>query len=305
MTLISMKSSTSKLWMGVTIAFFGIVCTPLVAQRESVVIGPGDLVHVQVFDTPEMEQKVQVDDNGNAPLLFVGAVALGGKTPEQAAQAVKGALLAKSLMQHPQVAVTIDKSATLDVVVGGEVNHPGAFALTTPRAVLDVIDMAGGLTPMADRHVVIEHRGAGAGSESYFVSNQAPAAADREVTVRPGDRIVVPKAGIVYVLGDVGRPGGYALNSIDSAVTLLQALSLAGSPSKTAIYGRIRLLRRSGDTYTLVPVNVNDIKAGKAPDPGLQPNDVVMVPFSYVKNFAINSTQVVNSLGSAAIYTHY
>jgi protein involved in polysaccharide export with SLBB domain len=54
MTLISMKSSTSKLWMGVTIAFFGIVCTPLVAQRESVVIGPGDLVHVQVFDTPEM-----------------------------------------------------------------------------------------------------------------------------------------------------------------------------------------------------------------------------------------------------------
>jgi polysaccharide export outer membrane protein len=114
----------------------------------------------------------------------------------------------------------------------------------------------------------------------------------------------VPRAGIVYVLGDVGKPGGYPLNSNDSAVTLMQALGLAMSPNKTSTYSRIRLLRRDGENYTTVKVNVNDIKAGKASDPVLLPNDVVMVPFSYIKNFAINSTAIVSSVGTAAIYTH-
>jgi len=299
-----MKPASRMRWTGVLIALLGILGAPLRAQRESVVIGPGDTVHVQVYDTPEMEQKVQVDDTGNAPLLFVGAVALGGLTPAQAAEAVSSALVAKNLMQHPQVAVTLESSATLPVAVGGEVNHAGTFPLTTPLPVLDVLDMAGGLTAFADRHIVVEHRGAGGGTETYFVSNSKPPAG-AELKIWPGDRIFVPRAGIVYVLGDVGHPGGYMLNSNDSAVTLVQALSLAESPNKTAILGRVRLLRRSGDLYTLVPVNVNDIKAGKAPDPVLQPNDVVMVPFSYLKNFAINSTAIVNSLGSAAIYSHY
>jgi polysaccharide export outer membrane protein len=284
--------------------FSALVCLPLAAQRESVVIGPGDTLHVHVYDTPEMDQSVLVGDDGTAPLLFVGAVALAGKTPLQAADAVQNAMLAKQLMQHPQVAVTLEKSGAMDVVVGGEVSHPGSFLLTTARPVLDLIDMAGGLTALADRHIVVEHRGANASAEKYFISNELQADKAAELKVWPGDRIIVPRAGLVYVLGDVGRPGGYSLGSTDSAVTLLQALALAESPNKTALYGRVRLLRRSGALYTLVPVNVNDVKAGKAPDPVLQSNDVVMVPFSYLKNFAVNSTAIVNSLGSAAIYTH-
>jgi polysaccharide export outer membrane protein len=273
-------------------------------QRTSVVISPGDTLNVHVYDTPEMDQKVLVDDNGNAPLLFIGAVALGGKTPLEAAEAVRSAMLSRQLMQHPQVAVTIDQGAALGVAVGGEVNHPGAFPLTAPRSVLDLLAMAGGLTPLADRHILVEHRGPAASAEKFFVSND-PYTTTADLKVWPGDRIIVPKAGIVYVLGDVGRPGGYSLASVDSPITLLQSLALAESPNKTALYGRIKLLRRDGQSYTLVPVNVNDIKAGKAPDPVLQPNDVVMVTFSYIKNFAVNSTSVVNSLGTAAIYTHF
>ncbi len=289
----------------VALAWLALGPGAMLAQRESVVIGAGDTIHVHVFDTPEMDQQALVDDNGNAPLLFVGAVMIGGKTPLEAADVVKKAMVAKNLMQHPQVAVTIEKSGAMDVAVGGEVNHPGAFMITTARPVLDLIAMAGGLTMLADRHIVIERRGAAGLGEKYFVSNEAPVAGVKELKVWPGDRILVPKAGVVYVLGDVGKPGGFVLNSNDEALTLLQVLALAESPNKTALYGRIKLLRRNGLDYTLVPLNVNDIKAGKAPDVMLQANDVVMVPFSYVKNFAINSTSVVNSLGSAAIYTHF
>ena len=290
-----------KLMVG---ALFTIGCAFAVAQRESVVIGPGDKVRVQVYDTPEMDQNVLVDDVGNAPLLFVGPVALGGKTPDEAAQIVKNVMVQKNIMQHPQVRVTIETTGAQDVAVGGEVNHPGAIALTTARPVLDVIAMAGGLTAMADRNIVVEHRGAGGVAQKYFVPNDVPVHGTEEMKVWPGDRIIVPKAGVVYVLGDVGRPGGYVLMSNDSAMTLLQALAMAESPNKTAVLGRIRLLRRSGQSYALVPVNVNNIKAGKAPDVLLQGNDVVMVPFSYIKNFGVNSTAVLNSLGSAAIYAH-
>jgi polysaccharide export outer membrane protein len=153
------------------IALFAILSTPLYAQRESVLIGAGDMLHVQVYDTPEMDQHILVDDSGNAPLLFVGRVALAGKTPNEAAQAVSSAMLHKGVMQHPQVEVTIEKSAMLDVSVGGEVNHVGTYSLTTPRSVLDVLDMAGGLTPMADRHIVIEHRAGAQVTETYFVPN--------------------------------------------------------------------------------------------------------------------------------------
>jgi polysaccharide export outer membrane protein len=288
---------------------FAVLCTAVLsnqmqAQRESVLIGAGDMLHVQVYDTPEMDQHIMVNDSGNAPLLFVGQISLAGKTPDQAAQAVSSAMVLKHVMQHPQVAVTIEKPARLDVSVGGEVNHVGTYSLTTPRPVLDVLDMAGGLTPMADRNIVIEHRGPAHLTETYFVSNEDPGGTAGQLKVWPGDRITVPRAGIVYVLGDVGRPGGYPLNSNDSAVTLMQALGLAQSPNKTSAYSKIKLLRRSGEGYTIVPVKVNDIKAGKASDPVLQPNDVVMVPFSYIKNFAINSTSVLSSVGTAAIYVH-
>jgi polysaccharide export outer membrane protein len=286
------------------IALLAILSTPLYAQRESVLIGAGDMLHVQVYDTPEMDQHILVDDSGNAPLLFVGRVTLAGKTPNEAAQAVASAMVHKGVMQHPQIEVSIEKSTMLDVSIGGEVNHVGTYSLTAPRPVLDVLDMAGGLTPMADRHIVIEHRAGAQVTETYFVPNVNTGSAADQLKVWPGDRITVPRAGIVYVLGDVGKPGGYPLNSNDSAVTLMQALGLAMSPNKTSTYSRIRLLRRDGESYTVVKVNVNDIKAGKASDPVLLPNDVVMVPFSYIKNFAINSTAIVSSVGTAAIYTH-
>jgi polysaccharide export outer membrane protein len=286
------------------VAAVSLPIQPILAQRDSIVIGVGDLVHVQVYDTPEMDQHVLVDDKGNAPLLFVGSVELAGKTPQQAEQAVRSMMMEHHIMQHPQVVVAIEKSGTLDVTVGGEVNHAGAFSLTTPRSIMDVIDMAGGLTALADRNILIEHRGATPSTQRYFVAN-IPSSASEEVMVWPGDRVTVPRAGVVYVLGEVGRPGGYSMSSNEAQMTLLQALAIAGSPTRTGIYAHIRLLRKTGGAYTIVPANVNDIKAGKAADPMLQPNDVVYVPFSYTKNFAVNSTAIVSSVGSAAIYTHF
>ncbi len=64
------------------------------AQKESLLIGPGDLVHIHVFDTPEMEQSVRVTDAGTIPLAFLGSVKLAGQTPAAAATSIRAAFAA-------------------------------------------------------------------------------------------------------------------------------------------------------------------------------------------------------------------
>lgn len=289
---------------------FALLCglvfaLPLAAQTastESLLIGPGDQLHVQFYDTPELEQHPRVDDVGNALLLFLGPVGLVGKTPQQAAGVIASLMVSGHFMSHPQVVVTIEQYATQEVTVSGEVGHPGNIMLATPRPVLDVLAQAGGLNAMADRHIVIQHRGGARAPTPYFVSNDPKVQLADDVMIRPGDVVIVPRVGLIYILGDVGRPGGYPLVSNDAQVTLLEALSNAGSTNKTAVISGVRLMRKAGAGYTQVPVHLGKIEAGKEPDPLLLADDVVIVPFSYAKNFILNGTGIAASVASAALY---
>lgn len=275
-----------------------------VGTTESLLIGKGDLLHVQFYDTPELEQRPRVNDAGSVPMLFLGAVSVVGRTPEEAAQLIASLMVQRHFMSHPQVTVTVDQYATQEVSVSGEVVRPGSYPIATPRPVLDVLGLAGGLSPMADRRIVIEHRSAEKGEIHYVVSNDPAQALGQDVEVFPGDLVFVPRAGIVYILGDVGRPGGYPLVTNDAQMTLLQALTTAASLNKTAVLSGVRIMRKNGSSYAPVPIDLNDIEKGKAPDPVLQPDDVVIVPFSYLKNFLLNGTAIAASVSSAVIYNH-
>jgi polysaccharide export outer membrane protein len=277
--------------------------TSLHGQQESLTIGSGDLLHIQVYDTPELEQHARVDDAGNVPMLFIGAVAVKGKTPAQAAALIADAMIAKQMMHHPQVAVSVEQYATQEVSVLGEAGHPGVFSITTPRPILDVLSMAGGLNNLADHNIIIQRQGSTAHQETYFVANN-PADSAREMTVSPGDTIIIPRTSLVYVIGDVARPGGYPLFNNDSPSTLLQTLAEAGSPNRSAVLSGARLMRKNGAVYQQTPLDLNKLQKGKEPDLPLQANDVIFVPFSYAKNFVINGSSVAASVASAAIYVH-
>jgi polysaccharide export outer membrane protein len=284
--------------------FFLLCGAPLDAQMESLLIGPGDLLHIQFYDTPELEQHTRVDDAGAVSLLFIGPVTLAGETPGEAAKLIGLLMISKHFMSHPQVLVTIDQYATQEITVSGEVSRPGSYAIATPRSILDVLSLAGGLSPLADRHIVIEHRDGAMHRVNYFVSNDPATQLSDDVKVRPGDIVLIPRVGFVYILGDVGRPGGYPLSSNDSHVKLLQAIINAGSTNKTAIISGVQLMRKAGDSYRQVPIHLGKVEAGKEPDPVLLADDVVIVPFSYVKTFVLNSTAIAASVASAVIYNH-
>jgi polysaccharide export outer membrane protein len=274
---------------------------PSVAQKESLLIGPGDLIQVDVLDTPEMEQQARVTDDGSAPLAYVGNVQVGGKTPAAAADAIRLLLISKNVMKHPQVTVRVQEYSTQDVSVLGQVRTPGAYPLTTPQPVLRVLSLAGGVTDLADRQVTVKRHGSPE-QLTYMLSNDPQKMLTDMVMVNPGDIVMVPKAPIIYIMGDVGRPGGYAMSSNESHLTLLQAIARAGSANKTSKPSKVRLIRNTGDGEKEIPVRLDSMEKGKIPDMDLQANDIVFVPFSWMKNIAMSGSTIAASTAGAAIY---
>ena len=306
----SISNSTARLVKLVatcclTTLAFGVLLNPhSLLASESLLIGPGDLLHIEVADTPEMDQHPRVTDAGEVPVAAVGNVHVAGLTPAAAGIALQDRLIAAHYMRHPIVLVTIEQFATQSVSVLGEVKAPGAYPIATPRSILSVLALAGGLDPVADRNIVIERHGDSANRIHYNYSNNPDTAMEDQVLVSPGDTIIVPKAGIVYILGDVNRPGGYAMANNESKMTMLEALALAGGVSKTAKQSGARLIRKDASgAYSDSRLSVGDLQQGKIPDIAMQPGDVVYVPFSFAKNLAImGAGSIAASATSAAIY---
>jgi polysaccharide export outer membrane protein len=277
--------------------------TPALSAQssESLLIGPGDLVHVLVFDTPELEQHTRVTDGGDLALVFGGTVKVAGLTPAAAAHVIESALLQSHILLKPRVQITIDEYATQKVSVLGEVHNPGAYPLSTQRSILEVLALAGGLTDMANRQILIQRYGTGL-KIPYFLSNDPGVALDTAVRISPGDTVVVPKTGIVYVLGDVKAAGGYTMTNNDAKLTVLQLIARAGGTPPTAVPSHARLIHKTGNSFTDMPLPLSDMQKGKRPDIPLEADDIVYVPFSYLRNFAVNASGLVASAATAAIY---
>src|ERR1051325_3819853 len=126
-------------------------------------IAPGDLLHISVFDVPEMTQDVRVGSNGKAQLALIGDMALAGLTGDEASQAIAHELQDRKLLLRAQVNVLVKEFASQGVSIIGEVQHPGVYQVLGSRTLLDVISMAGGLTNVADTRITVKRPGGGGG----------------------------------------------------------------------------------------------------------------------------------------------
>ena len=272
------------------------------AQNESLTIGPGDTVHVKVLESPELEQTTRVTDAGALTLILGGKVQVAGLTPAEAAVAVARVLVEGHYLLIPHVSVITEQTATENVTILGQVRTPGSYPIATPRPILDVLALAGGLNDVAQRKVTIQ-RHSNKERVDYVLSNSANAALDGNIPVYPGDTVLVPKADVVYVLGDVNRPGGIAIVTNDSKLSALQALSLAGGTPPNAVPSHARLIRKQPDgTHVEQQLQLSAMQKGKEPDIPLQGDDIIYVPFSYARNMAVGAGSLVGATSSAAIY---
>jgi polysaccharide export outer membrane protein len=272
-------------------------------QPQGIVVGPGDSIHIIVYDVPELEQRVTVNDHGNVNLALVGDVHVADMTATEVGRKLEELLTSGRFLVHPSVNVTIEQSAAMQVSVLGEVKNPGNYEIETSRNVLDILSLAGGLTDAASRNITIKRRVPAGATSAVFVPNNADDAIEQSTMVYPGDIVIVPKAGLVYVLGDVGRPGGYYMQR-DSQLSVLQAVTMAGGVLPNAAAPHARIVRKTSTGYTDIPLPLRDIQNGKKPDVQLEADDVIYVPFSYGRNMFIQSSSIMASAASALIYVH-
>ncbi len=119
------------------------------------------------------------------------------------------------------------------------------------------------------------------------------------VILYPGDRVLVTRATVIYVVGAVNHPEGFAMNNEHGHLTVLKAVALAEGLKPTAKLDRTVIIRgqttKPGKSLEL-PINLKDILAGRALDPRLQPNDILFVPDS-------TSQQVLRRAAEAAVQT--
>lgn len=271
-------------------------------ETESLTIHPADELHIKVLESSDLEQVVRVNDAGMVSLILGGNVKVAGMTPPEAERTIESALRRGQYVLDPHVSVIVQQYAITNVIVAGQVRLSGSYQIGTPRSIVDVIALAGGLTDLADRKVTIEKRDSKERVE-YMYSNNPATALDKSVLVYPGDRVFVPKVSVVYLLGDVNRPGGIAMATNDSTLSVLQALTLAGGTPPTAVPSHARLIRKKADgSYVEIHLPLSDMQKGKLGDFALQPDDIIYVPFSYLRAMALGVDSLVAATATAAIY---
>jgi polysaccharide export outer membrane protein len=265
-------------------------------------VAPGDLLHITVFDVPEMTQDVRIGAKGEAQLALIGNIDLAGLTGEEAAAAIARELRNRKLLLSPQVNVLIKEFSNQGVSVIGEVQHPGVFQVLGSRSLLDLLSMAGGLTNVADTRITVKRRRGSAQAITVKLKTDDPdTSLTNDVQIYPGDLIVVPRAGIVYVLGEVNRPGGFVMQD-SGKITILQALAQAGGASRTASLNNSVLLRKNERGYLSNKLPLNKIARGQGEDLELHANDIIFVPNNKLRSIMHDTQGAVAAIGSASIY---
>lgn len=274
-------------------------------------LGPEDVLTITVFNLPEMTETVRVENDGSITVKLLGRVKAAGLTTAQLRDELQEEW-GKTYLEDPHVTVFIRQFHSNPISIVGAVSKPGLYQLPGPRTLIQVIAMAGGVN-MPGTAAGNMQGGAPAGRWAYITrktgfSDLKPIdginvlAPDQvkidlgrllyshdsalNIDIKPFDTITVSKAGIVYVVGAVLKSGGFTLEDRDS-LTALEALSLAqgfGPGSNTKHDEIIHTL--TDGTRQITSINLGKIMKGKAKDPVLTANDILVVPNSEMKTLA-------------------
>jgi polysaccharide export outer membrane protein len=247
-------------------------------------LSAGDLLEVSVYNVPELTTKARVGTSGDVYLPLIDYVHVSDLTVEEAQALIEKRLDDGGFVRNSHVTIFIDESAAQGVTILGEVSRPGIYPALGDRRLYDMISAAGGFTPSAGRKVSIIRQHTQTGPITVNLPRNLADDLQDNIDINPGDTITIPRAPIIYVVGDVGRPAGLLIDN--GSLTVLQALALAGGTNHTAKLGGIRIIRKgpAGMTETRIPLK--KMLEAKAPDITLQADDILFVPLSGVRSAA-------------------
>ena len=304
-------------------------------------IGFDDVLDISVFEAQELNRQVRVSSAGDISLPLLESVHVAGLTPREL-ELVLQELLRRTYMKDPHVSVFVREMQSHPVSVLGAVRRPGVFQVRGSKTLLEILSLAEGLADDAGETVVIM-RGAGLQTDASIGAETSTAAKEnasegnvaandvnknafpaenivqvnlkdlldsfsthQNPMVNPGDIVKVLRAGIVYVVGEVQRPGGFAMKS-NERMSVLQVIALSGGLTRTASKASARIIRTDEQTgeRAQTPIDLSKILSGKAPDPMLEPKDIVFVPNSATKTTLSRGVEVAAQTLTGLLIFHW
>ncbi len=255
--------------------------------QDDYIVGPEDEISIAVWDHPDLTRKIRVNLEGNISFPLIGEVQVGGLTAIAIEKKLKD-LLDKDYVINPQVSVIVETFKSAKVSIMGEVKTPGTYALTRRLTVVEALSLAGGLLSEADDEIMIvrpKKSGHASGpllpeevEQSEIIRVQIRDVLQRDaikgervrnIEVRNGDTIFVPKARMFYVTGEVTKPGQFAYQK---GMSLLHAISTAGGFTERANRRKVKVVRE---------VQGKKVELSISMDQPIEPGDTVVVPESF------------------------
>jgi polysaccharide biosynthesis/export protein len=165
---------------------------PAKPPEEFYVVGPGDALHITLWKEPSLSGPVTVRPDGFITLPLVNDLQVVGLTTEKLRTTLEQRY--REYVTDAYVTVRVEKIASSEIFLIGEVMKPGAYPVAGNDTVLQLLTRAGGLTLFASRHKIRILRRAGEKVTEYVVDYDAIVEGDLEqdILLRPGDRIIVP-----------------------------------------------------------------------------------------------------------------
>ena len=289
-------------------------------RKSTYILGPDDQIGIRVLDLEEFaegasgkERSYRIDLRGQINLPLIGRMKVAGQTVEQVEATLADRL--KEYLKNPSVTVMVAEYKSQPISVIGQVQTPGVHQLQGRKNLLEVISVVGGLKPEAGHQIKITRKiefgaiplptakldstgqySVAEVSVKRIMNAQSP---EENIQIQPFDVISVPKAELVYVVGNVKRSGGFVLGDREK-VTALQALSMAEGLDRDASSNGAKILRRTAESSERkeIVVALGDILKGKVADVPMEPDDILFVPSSVKKKVITRSLEAALSVGT-------
>lgn len=269
------------IWPTLLAAILVLLPVPLLAQAPSpqqqdkdYIIGPEDILDIQVWGNKDLNQVVFVRPDGRTSLPLVGEIGVAGKTVQQLQDHLTNVY--EKTVKGAVVTVIVKEIRSRPVYFVGGFGRPGVMQLTRELTLLQAISIVGGVLPNSDAEKGFVLRG---DRRIPIDFNRLVQRGDlsQNPKLEPGDSVVVPLADAVYVNGEVKTPGAVKYTG---DLTILKALTQVGGLTPLAAGGRVDVLRGTAEKKERIRVDVDKMMRSpdENPDIRLQPNDIIFVP---------------------------
>jgi polysaccharide biosynthesis/export protein len=267
------------------------------ADQSQYIISAGDVLDISVFGASDLSQKAVVNRAGKVYMPLISYVSVAGMHVEDAQTTIEHAYLTDGILKSPHVSVAIASYAS-GIVLMGEVSRPGIYPIVGAGKLFDILAEAGGPTTSAGQVVTITHKNS-TEPQIVMLTNDPVKSLAANVFVQQGDTIIVSKAGVVYIVGEVNTPSGFLMDEKDQ-YTVMKVVAMAHGTTKLAKTSKARIVRRTSEGNKEIPVPLDKILVSKAPDMPLQANDILFVPTNKGKEAAARGAEAAIGLATGA-----